>query len=90
MSIGAYQYDDSDIPDEEAERTSVLVWTRNRLVTERARAEAAELQLSQEQFMRHAAEAEVERLRKELARVTTCDCGLPLSVGKCGICDNDD
>ncbi len=36
------------------------------------------------------AEAERDALREQVVRLTTCDCGLPLSAGQCGICDNDE
>lgn len=34
--------------------------------------------------------AEVDRLRKEVKRLTECSCGLSLSSGLCRICDKDD
>ena len=35
-------------------------------------------------------QSEVDALRKRIAKLTICDCGLPLSTGLCGICDNDE
>ena len=56
------------------ENNGILLDTANRLRAERNaavdRANPAELELSQERFMRQAAEAEVQRLREELAAWT--------------------
>lgn len=34
--------------------------------------------------------AEVDRLKAELNRLTTCDCDRPLSAPRCNVCDNDE
>ena len=36
------------------------------------------------------AHGDVPALLAEIDALTKCDCGLPLSTGKCGICDNDE
>ena len=33
---------------------------------------------------------ERDTLRGRITELTICDCGLPLSTGQCGICDNDE
>lgn len=42
------------------------------------------------QDQRAALRVQIELLKIQVAQLTTCDCGLPLSTGKCGICDNDE
>jgi hypothetical protein len=34
--------------------------------------------------------AEVDRLRGEVRRLTSCACGRDLSPGRCRVCDNDE
>lgn len=35
-------------------------------------------------------EISIETLQKRVTELTTCDCGLSLSTGKCFACDNDE
>ena len=45
--------------------------------------------LPYEDFRTKAAQQERDAARAEVVRLTICDCGKRLSVGKCATCDND-
>lgn len=87
IGAGLLDYEANDVLNDLEEARAQVISARAETAALHAMAQTA---LDTLKLQLGTARAEVTALRTAVKQLTTCDCGLPLSTGKCSVCDRDE